>query len=94
MNRGEIMDLAREALFTATPDASAMSALGKPVPMDWLENFAALVAAKERDRICNAIKAEDNYCVDNGDYMLDSDDCIAVAQGTWERPDFNVEVSA
>ena len=51
-------------------------------------------AGVERDRICRAIKAEDDYCVDNGDYMLDSDDCIAVAQGTWNRPDFNLEVPA
>lgn len=42
----------------------------------------------ERERICTAIKAEDDHCAD-GDYMLDSDDCIAVAQGRWQRPDWN-----
>lgn len=41
--------------------------------------------ANERERICAAIKAEDDHCAD-GDYMMDSDDCIAVARGTWVRP--------
>lgn len=42
----------------------------------------------ERERICAAIKAEDDHCAD-GDYMMDSDDCIKVALDTWERPDWN-----
>ncbi len=42
----------------------------------------------ERERICAAIKAEDDHCAD-GDYMMDSDDCIKVVRGTWERPDWN-----
>lgn len=44
-------------------------------------------AAEERDRICEAIKAEDDHCA-TGDYMLDSDDCIKAARGEWERPDY------
>lgn len=44
--------------------------------------------AEELERICKAIKEEDDYCVDEGNYMLDSDDCIAVARGEWERPDY------
>ena len=44
--------------------------------------------AAECERICTAIKAEDDHCAD-GDYMLDSDDCIAVARGKWARPDWN-----
>lgn len=44
----------------------------------------------ERERICAAIKAEDDYCVDHGDYMLDSDDCIKIVRGEWVRPDFSV----
>ena len=44
----------------------------------------------ERERICAAIKAEDDYCVDHGDYMLDSDDCIKIVSGEWVRPDFSV----
>ena len=47
--------------------------------------------ADERERICKAIKTEDDYCVDEGDYMLDSDDCIAVAKGEWVRPDYSVD---
>ena len=55
-----------------------------------LKAFAELVRADERERICKAIKTEDDYCVDEGDYMLDSDDCIAVAKGEWVRPDYNL----
>ena len=51
-----------------------------------LEDAARL----ERERICAAIKAEDDYCVDHGDYMLDSDDCIKIVRGEWVRPDFSV----
>lgn len=42
----------------------------------------------ERERICAAIKAEDDYCIDQGDYMLDSDDCIKIVRGEWVRPEF------
>lgn len=42
----------------------------------------------ERERVCAAIKAEDDHCAE-GDYMLDSDDCIKVVRGTWERPDWD-----
>jgi hypothetical protein len=42
--------------------------------------------AAECERICAAIKAEDDHCADR-DYMLDSDDCIAVARGQWKRPE-------
>jgi hypothetical protein len=54
-----------------------------------LERFAVLVADHERYRICKAIKEEDDYCVTEGDYMLDSDDCIAIAKGDWVRPDYS-----
>ncbi len=45
------------------------------------------LARSVRERICAAIKAEDDHCA-TGDYMLDSDDCIKVARGEWERPDY------
>lgn len=51
-------------------------------------------AEAERERICAAIKAEDDYCVTQGDYMLDSDDCIKVARSEWERPVYEVEAVA
>ena len=54
-----------------------------------MERFAALVAAAERERICKAIKEEDDYCVTEGDYMLDSNDCIAVAKSKWVRPAYS-----
>lgn len=50
-------------------------------------------ATAERKRICEAIKEEDDYCVTEGDYMLDSDDCIAVANGKWVRPDYSVDAT-
>lgn len=45
----------------------------------------------ERERICAAIKAEDDHCVDQGDYMLDSNDCIKIVRGKWVRPDYSVD---
>ncbi|MEG1281449.1 MAG: hypothetical protein RSD57_13465 [Comamonas sp.] len=44
----------------------------------------------EREIICTAIKAEDDHCVTEGVYMLDSDDCIKVASGQWVRPDYSI----
>lgn len=62
------------------------------MPYDSMRVFAqdawdAAVEA-ERERICAAIKAEDDHCAD-GDYMMDSDDCIKVVRGAWQRPDWN-----
>ena len=54
-----------------------------------LEDAARL----DRERICAAIKAEDDYCVEHGDYMLDSDDCIKIVRGEWVRPDFSVDAA-
>ena len=48
----------------------------------------------ERERLCAAIKAEDAYCVEHGDYMLDSDDCIEIVRGEWQRPDFAIAALA
>ena len=62
--------------------------------LDWkkeIEAYTAAVEARERERLCTAIKAEDDHCAD-GDYMMDSDDCISVVKGTWERPDWNGEL--
>lgn len=53
------------------------------------EQLAAAVLW-ERERICNAIKDADDRCVTEGDYMLDSNDCIAVARGEWVQPDYSV----
>ena len=52
-----------------------------------LKRFADFVAKAECERICAAIKEEDDHCW-TGDYMLDSDDCIAVAKGEWKRPEY------
>lgn len=56
-----------------------------------LEEMVKSVSAAERERICEAIKTEDDYCVTQGDYMLDSDDCIKVARGEWVRPVYEVD---
>jgi len=59
-----------------------------------LTDALAQAKADERERVCKAIKEEDDYCVTEGDYMLDSDDCIAVAKGEWVRPDYSVAIRA
>lgn len=62
--------------------------IGKPSQLtDAFRRGVAWGIAAERDRICAAIKAEDDHCA-GGDYMLDSDDCIKVVRGTWTRPDW------
>lgn len=44
--------------------------------------FGRACMAAERERQCAAIKAADDKASE-GDYMLDSDDCISVIRGTW-----------
>ena len=48
-----------------------------------LEEFARRIEAAERERLCAAIKAADDKASE-GDYMLDSGDCISVIRGTWK----------
>jgi hypothetical protein len=81
VDRDDIIRMAREAGFNPVSYTGAN--------LELFERFAALVAATERERICKAIKEEDDYCVTEGDYMLDSDDCIAIAKGDWVRPDYS-----
>lgn len=47
-----------------------------------LRRWAAQLQAAERERMCDAIKAADDKATE-GDYMLDSDDCIRVIRRTW-----------
>jgi hypothetical protein len=100
VTRENIIRMAREAGWSGIytqwrePDGSpdwtpVKESLTVPVTMEQIERFAALVAATERERICKAIKEEDDYCVTKGDYMLDSNDCIAVAKSKWVRPDYS-----
>ena len=56
-------------------------------PSEWVIAAIMEAVAVEREAMCAAIKAEDDFTVENGDYMLDSDDCIAVIKGEWKRPD-------
>ncbi len=86
MDKDDIIKMAREAgiEFYPSPTNDVRFCL-----LESLARFAALVADHERDRICKAIKEEDDYCVTEGDYMLDLDDCIAIAKGDWVRPDYS-----
>lgn len=61
--------------------------------MKRIRRIVEAVQREERERICKAIKEEDDYCVTEGDYMLDSNDCIAVAKGEWMRPDYSVDAT-
>ena len=45
--------------------------------------FARDAWAAAREAACAEIKAADDKASDN-DYMLDSNDCIAVIRGTWQ----------
>ena len=83
MDRDDIIKMAKEAGIKQAIETPHLLMVHE------LERFAALVAAHERDRICKAIKEEDDYCVTEGDYMLDSNDCIAVAKSEWVRPDYS-----
>lgn len=49
MNRDDVIRMAREAGIDADANHKAVKALGHSVPLPWLERFAALVAAAERD---------------------------------------------
>ena len=83
MTDEELIKLARELQFAYYYDT------GETVGLDKLRAFADRVAASERERICKAIKEEDDYCVTEGNYMLDSNDCITVAKSEWVRPDYS-----
>jgi hypothetical protein len=89
MNREDIIRMAREAGCIPRRHPEYDNDIQVFATPDVLERFAALVAAAERERICKAIKEEDDYCVTEGDYMLDSDDCISIAKGEWVRPDYS-----
>lgn len=54
----DVIELAREAGMNPNADKDAVNALGSSVPQHWLERFAALVAARERER-CAQLCEED-----------------------------------
>lgn len=56
----DVIELAREAGMNPNADKGAVNALGSSVPLSWLDHFAALVAARERERCAQLIlDAED-----------------------------------
>ena len=69
------------SLLAATPAAQGMDA------------EIQQAVESERERICAAIKAEDDHCIDQGDYMLDSNDCIKIVRGKWVRPDYSLDAA-
>lgn len=80
MKREQAEQIARRVLTAVNADTSWPS-------VNHVANAIMEAAAVEREAMCAAIKAEDDFTVENGDYMLDSDDCIAVIKGEWKRPD-------
>ena len=80
MDREEIIRMAREQGLPETETEGVFRVN--------TDDLGRMLAA-ERERICKAIKEEDDYCVTEGDYMLDSNDCIAVAKSKWVRPDYS-----
>ena len=87
MERRALIELASEAGFGKLLSGDGLPTMWHGSDLKMLERFADLVATAERERICAAIKEEDDHCW-TGDYMLDSDDCIAVAKGEWKRPEY------
>ena len=84
------IEMAREVKATAYTNRHYPDRTTYTFGPEQLKAFEALVRSDERERICKAIEEEDYYCVTEGDYMLDSDDCIAVTKGVWVRPEFNL----
>lgn len=62
MTRDDIISMAREAGFTADVSDDGkpyQNAFGKSVPVEWLERFAAIVAAAIRARGNKSNEAQD-----------------------------------
>lgn len=98
MTRDQVIATAREVGIRANVGCiidgehkPAVSALKSSVPVEWLEALVEKAISAERERICAAIKAEDDHCVTEHDYMLDSDDCIAIVKGEWVRPEYSAQ---
>jgi hypothetical protein len=83
---GPLLDDWAEAACVRFVNRSYGQSTTETVGRDDLLQLMRAVQSAECERICAAIKAEDDHCVDR-DYMLDSDDCIAVARGQWKRPE-------
>jgi len=60
MTKEEIIKLAKQAGMI--PLEGAVNALGKSVPLDWLIDFAKLIAEKEREKFCAVLRQlHDSY---------------------------------
>ena len=75
MSRDEIIAMARDAGFTANCGHTdrdgthhpAINALSASVPVQWLERFAALVAAKEREVCAHLVASRSRGIFDMGE---------------------------
>lgn len=83
----EIGRLARDAGVTCEPttvrNLRRFAELVRTAERDRLRAEKDAAVAAERERLCAAIKDADDTASE-GDYMLDSDDCISVIRGTWD----------
>ena len=66
MNREDVIRMAREAGIDADANPKAVKALGHSVPLPWLERFAALVAAAERDACAIACEVHATSVIHDG----------------------------
>ncbi len=60
----DVIELAREAGMNPNADKGAVNALGSSVPQHWIEHFAALVAARERERLTSAAMESASKAID------------------------------
>lgn len=84
--RAEMLEELDKATFAIPAPQPASNA---PAPQALTEREPL---AEERERLCAAIKAEDDYCVTHGDYMLDSNDCVKIIRGEWVRPGYSAGI--
>lgn len=54
----DVIELAREAGMNPNADKGAVNALGSSVPLSWLDHFAALVAARVKERCAQLCESE------------------------------------
>jgi len=60
LNEKEIIEMVKQAGMI--PLEGAVNALGKSVPLDWLIDFAKLIAEKEREKFCAVLRQlHDSY---------------------------------
>ena len=90
--RAKVTRAAREPLLARIAELESQLSATQPAAQGMDAEIQQAVES-ERERICAAIKAEDDHCIDQGDYMLDSNDCIKIVRGKWVRPDYSLDAA-